>query len=98
MRWWSVGVSAAFALVVMVKPILLSGLNQLWMKLGILMGKVVSPISLGIVFYGVMTPIGAIVRLTGKAPLRLKFEPDANSYWIPREPPGPPPGSMNNQF
>lgn len=97
-RWWSVGVAIVFALVALVKPALLTGLNRLWMKLGILLGKVVSPIALGILFYVVITPIGMVIRLTGKDPLRLKFEPDADSYWIPREPPGPPPGSMNNQF
>ena len=97
-RWWSVGVAAAFALAALVKPALLAGLNRLWMKLGILLGKVVSPIALGILFYIVITPIGTMIRLTGKDPLRLKFDPDAESYWIPREPPGPPPGSMKNQF
>jgi len=97
-RWWSAGVAAVFALVALAKPTLLSGLNRLWMKLGILLGKVVSPIALGILFYIVITPIGAMIRLGGKDPLRLKFDPDAESYWIPREPPGPPPGSMNNQF
>ncbi len=98
LRWWSVGVAAVFALVALVKPALLAGLNRLWMKLGILLGKVVSPIALGILFYVVITPIGIMIRLTGKDPLRLKFDSDAESYWIPREPPGPPPGSMNNQF
>jgi hypothetical protein len=97
-RWWSVGVAGVFALVALVKPALLAGLNRLWMKLGILLGKVVSPIALGILFYVVITPIGVAIRLTGKDPLRLKFDPDAESYWIPREPPGPPPGSMKNQF
>jgi hypothetical protein len=97
-RWWSVGVAVVFALLALAKPALLAGLNRLWMKLGILLGKVVSPIALGILFYGVLTPLGAMMRLTGKDPLRLKFDPDAESYWIPRDPPGPPSGSMNNQF
>jgi len=97
-RWWSIGVAAAFGLIALAKPALLAGLNRLWMKLGVLLGKVVSPIALGILFYIVITPIGVIIRLTGKDPLRLKFDPDTASYWIPREPPGPPPGSMNNQF
>jgi Saxitoxin biosynthesis operon protein SxtJ len=97
-RWWSVAVAIVFALVALVKPALLAGLNRLWMKLGVLLAKVVSPIALGILFYVVITPIGVVIRLTGKDPLRLKFDPDAESYWIPREPPGPPPGSMNNQF
>ena len=97
-RWWSIGVAIVFTLVALVKPALLAGLNRLWMKLGILLGKVVSPIALGILFYVVITPIGVMIRLAGKDPLRLKFEPDADSYWILREPPGPPPGSMTQQF
>lgn len=98
LRWWSVGVAALVALVALVKPAFLAGLNRLWTKLGILLSKVVSPIALGILFYVVITPIGLVIRLAGKDPLRLKFDPNAESYWIPREPPGPPPGSMTNQF
>lgn len=97
-RWWAAGVAAAFALVALVKPALLAGPNRYWIKLGILLGKVVSPIALGVVFYGAITPLGAVMRLVGKDPLRLKRDPGADSYWIPREPPGPPPDSMTNQF
>ncbi len=97
-RWWSLAVAAAFALVALLKPVLLAGLNRLWIKLGVLLGKVVSPIALGILFYIVITPIGLVIRLTGKDPLRLKFAPAADSYWIPRDPPGPAPDSMNHQF
>jgi hypothetical protein len=97
-RWWAGGIAAVFAIVAMAKPALLAGLNRLWIKLGILLGKVVSPIALAIVFYGVIAPIGVVMRLTGKDPLRLKYDATAPSYWIPREPPGPPPDSMNNQF
>jgi hypothetical protein len=91
-------VAAAFALLAILKPVLLAGLNRLWIKLGVLLGKAVSPIALGILFYVVITPIGLIIRFTGKDPLRLKFSPDADSYWIPRDPPGPAPDSMNHQF
>lgn len=97
-RWWACGVAAAFGLVALLKPALLHGLNGLWIKLGVLLGKIVSPVALGILFYGVLTPIGTLIRLTGKDPLRLKLEPGADSYWIPRNPPGPPPDSMANQF
>jgi hypothetical protein len=98
LRWWAVGAVLVFALLALVKPALLARLNRLWIKLGILLGKVVSPIALGILFYGVFTPIGIMMRLAGKDPLRLQLAPDADSYWIPRVPPGPPPNSMNNQF
>ena len=97
-RWWALGVAAVFVLVALVYPAPLAGLNRLWMKLGVLLGKVVGPIALGVVFYGVVTPVGAMMRLTGKDPLRLKLDPGADSYWIPRDPPGPPPDSMTNQF
>jgi len=98
LRWWALAVSSVFALVALVKPKLLSRLNWLWMKLGLLLGKVVSPIALGILFYAVLTPMAVVVRLTGKDPLRLKLDPAADSYWIVRKPPGPPPDSMTNQF
>ena len=97
-RWWACGVAAVFALVALLKPALLSSLNRLWVKLGIVLGKVVSPIALGVLFYGVLTPLGIVMRLAGKDPLRLKLDPDADSYWIARKPPGPPPDSMTNQF
>ena len=97
-RWWAVGVAAVFAVVAVMRPTMLVGINRLWIKLGVLLGKVVSPIALGILFYGVMMPIGAVMRLTGKDPLRLKLDSGARSYWIVRKPPGPPPDSMTNQF
>ena len=97
-RWWSCGVAAVFALIALAKPALLAGLNRLWTKLGVLLGKVVSPIALGLLFYLILTPLGAVMRLAGKDPLRLKFDSGASSYWIRREPPGPAPDSMTNQF
>lgn len=97
-RWWAFGVAAVFALVAVMRPTLLAGLNRLWVKLGVLLGKLVSPIALGILFYGVFFPVGVAMRLAGKDPLRLRRDADAASYWIPRKPPGPPPDSMTNQF
>lgn len=98
LRWWSLVVAGAFALVAWFKPALLAGLNRQWMKLGLLLGKIVSPIALGILFYLIIAPIGLLVRIAGKDPLRLKLDAGADSYWILRKPPGPPPDSMTNQF
>src|SRR5207249_9397717 len=64
------------------KPALLAVPNRLWFKLGLLLGKVVSPVALGILFYCVIAPIGVLARLAGKDPLRLKLDSGANSYWI----------------
>jgi predicted membrane metal-binding protein len=97
-RWWAGSVAMVFAVVAMFRPTLLAGLNRLWIRLGVLLGKVVSPFALGILFLGVLMPVGAVLRLFGKDPLRLRLDSGADSYWILRQPPGPPPNSMTNQF
>ena len=97
-RGWSVGAAAAFALAALLKPSLLARPNRLWMRLGLVLAKIVSPLALGLLFYAVLAPFGLLVRLTGKDPLRLRRDPAASSYWIARKPPGPPPDSMTNQF
>lgn len=97
-RWWSCAVAALFAVIAMTKPSLLAGLNRQWLKFGLLLGKIVSPIALGLLFYGVIAPLGLGLRVFGKDPLRLKYDRSADTYWIRREPPGPPPDSMTNQF
>ena len=97
-RWWAAGVAVTFAVIAVMKPTLLASLNRLWIKLGLLLGKLVSPVALGILFYGVFFPIGIVMRIAGKDPLRLKRDADAASYWIARKPPGPPPDSMTHQF
>jgi hypothetical protein len=97
-RWWALAIAAAFALVAQLRPELLAGMNRQWMRLGLLLGRIVSPVALGILFYLVLTPLGALMRLAGKDPLRRKLDTAAPSYWLPRKPPGPPPDSMINQF
>lgn len=97
-RWWAVAIAATIGLIAVVAPALLAGPNRLWTAFGLLLGRVVRPIALGIVFYAVMTPVGLLMRIGGKDPLRLKRDPSLPSYWIAREPPGPPPDSMSNQF
>jgi len=97
-RWWSAGVAAAFGVVAFTVPSILAVPNRLWMKFGLLLAKIVSPIALGILFYLVFMPVGLVMRIAGKDPLRLRFDPAAKSYWIPRSPPGPDPKSMTNQF
>ena len=87
-----------FALVAFLRPGLLAPLNRLWAKLGLILFAVVSPVVLAIVYYGCITPIGWAMRLSGKDPLRLRFEPERKSYWVLRQPPGPPPDSLRNQF
>jgi hypothetical protein len=97
-RWWAVGIALVVGLVALLRPALLAGLNRLWTKFGLLLGHVMSPIALAMLFYGVMTPLGLAMRWTRHDPLRLARDAAARSYWQPREPPGPPPESMGQQF
>ena len=91
-------VAAIFLAVGVVRPNLLRPLNRGWMWLGAQLQRVVQPVIMGIMFYGVLTPVGFAMRLTGKDPLRLRHDRAASSYWIPRQPPGPSPSSMPRQF
>ena len=97
-RGWSLAVAGAFLAVSLVKPAWLAPLNTLWFRFGLLLQRVVHPIVLAVIYFAVVTPTGLIMRALGKDPLRLRFDPDATSYWIPRDPPGPEPESMKNQF
>lgn len=76
----------------------LTPLNRLWMKFGLLLGMVVAPVALSILFFAVVTPIGMLARALGKDFLRTRRDLGKNTYWIEREPPGPDPDSMKQQF
>jgi hypothetical protein len=97
-RWWSLIVCAAFAVVALTIPRVLAPLNRVWTRFGLLLHKVVSPIVLGIMFYGVITPMGVAMRWFGKDPLRLRYDAAAKSYWLERVPPGPKPDTLSDQF
>ena len=79
-------VSLIFLFVTLVKDDILSPLNKLWMRFGFLLGMIVSPIVLGIIFFGIFTPIATLMRLSGRDELRLKFRRKA-SHWITRSEP-----------
>ncbi len=80
------------------RPALLAPFNRLWTRFGLLLHKIVSPVVLGVMFYGAVLPIGLVMRGLGHDPLRRRFKPEAQSYWIVRCPPGPDPKSMTEQF
>lgn len=97
-RLWALMVAAVFAVIAITVPSILTPLNKAWMRLGLLLHRVVNPIVLGLMFLIAIVPIGLLMRLIGKDLLRLKFSRDASSYWIVREPKGPDPRSLNRQF
>lgn len=95
---WLALVAAGFLSLALIRPAVLAPLNKLWMKFGLLLAAIVNPIVLGILFFLVFTPMAFVARLVGKDFLRLKKQPEAKSYWIVRDPPGPEPVSMKDQF
>jgi len=98
LRIWSLILAALFAIAAFAFPSVLAPLNRLWMKLGLLLHKIVSPIVLGILFFVVITPMGVAMRAFGRDPLRLRRDNQSKSYWIDRTPPGPSPESFVDQF
>jgi Saxitoxin biosynthesis operon protein SxtJ len=97
-RPWSLMIAAGFMLCALAAPSLLGPLNRAWMRFGMLLHRIVSPVVLGIMFFLVITPMGTVMRLLGKDPLRLRYDGNASTYWVDRTPPGPPPQSLNHQF
>jgi hypothetical protein len=79
-------------------PAVLHTLNLMWLRFGLLLHGVVNPIVMALVFYGTVLPTGIVMRMMGKDILRLKRQPGADSYWILRQPPGPSPDTMKDQF
>lgn len=92
------GIAGVFLAVSLVAPGLLAPLNRLWLKFGALLHTLTSPVILGAMFFLVIMPIGLAMRLFGKDFLHLRLDPTAETYWIPRTPPGPERNSLDKQF
>ena len=82
-RIWSLVLSSAFLIITIIRPNLLTFINRLWIQFGILLGKIISPLVMGLVFFFVVTPIGILIRMLKKDVMGLKR--GAPSYWIKRE-------------
>ena len=98
LRLWMLPFSAAFLIAALVKPALLRPLNRAWTALGVLLNRVVSPCVTAVVYLLVVTPMAICMRWRGADLLRLETHPDAPTYWLYRDPPGPPPESMVHQY
>jgi Saxitoxin biosynthesis operon protein SxtJ len=92
------GIGAVLILFGLIAPARLAMLNRAWTKLGLILFKVVNPVVLGLIYLTTIVPIGLIMRLSGRDLLSLKLDRQAESYWVVREPPGPAPETMVNQF
>ena len=93
-RIWSAIISIIFLVLGLLNSKILAPFNKLWFKFGILLGKIISPIVMGIIFFFVVTPIGLIMRILGKDVLNLKYNKN-QSYWIEKNGPK---SKMKNQF
>ncbi len=93
-RIWSLILSLLFLILGLINSKILTPLNKLWFKFGIFLGKTISPVIMGIIFFFVVTPIGFIMRLLSKDILNLKYNKE-NSYWIKKTGPK---SKMKNQF
>ena len=94
LRIWSLLISFSFLILGVINSRILTPLNKLWFKFGLLLGKIISPIIMGIIFFMIVTPIGVIMRLLNKDLLNLKYN-QQNSYWIKKTGPK---SKMKNQF
>ena len=93
-RIWSLIISLAFLILGLLNSKILKPLNKIWFKFGLLLGKIISPLVMGLIFFIVVTPIGLLMRLFNKDLLNLKFN-KTKSYWIKKNGPK---SKMKNQF
>ena len=94
LRIWSLVVAIIFFILGLINSKVLTPLNKLWFKFGLLLGKIVSPLIMGIIFFFVVTPTAFIIRIIGKDLLNLKFN-NKKTYWIEKTGPK---SKMKNQF
>ena len=94
LRFWSMAVSLIFLILGLINSKIFTPLNKLWMKFGLLLGNIVSPIVMGIIFFGVVTPTGLLMKLFGKDILELKKN-KKNTYWKKKDNLN---NNMKNQF
>ena len=88
-------ISLIFLILGLMNSKLLTPLNKVWFKFGIILGAIVAPIVMGIVFFAVVTPVGFMMRIVGKDLLNKKYDNKKESYWIKRDKPI---GTMKRQF
>jgi hypothetical protein len=90
--------SAAFLAAALLAPGILAPLNRLWTRLAMVLYKVMNPITMGLLFFFVITPMGVAMRAFGKDFLKQRADASSPSYWVRRDPPGPDPETMKRQF
>ncbi len=97
-KWVFLALAVAFAAAALFKPGWLTPFNRAWFKLGLILNQFVNPIIMGLMFFAAVTPLGWYLRKKGQDLLRLKMEPEAETYRIERQPPRAGEGALTKQF
>ena len=95
LRIWSLIISIIFLILGLLNSSILYPLNRIWMKFGYLLGAIIAPIVMALIFFGVVTPTGILMKIVGKDLLNLKINKNKKTYWIKKERLK---SSMRNQF
>jgi len=95
---WSLIIAGIFFALSIATPNTLKPLNILWFKFGLLIGRFINPIVMFVIYVVAILPMGLLLKLFRKDLLSLKFDKSASSYWVKRQPPGPAPDSLKDQF
>ena len=82
-RMWALGIASIFLVLGLINSKILTPVKKSWIKLGEILGKIIAPIVMGLIYFLIITPIGLLMRLVGKDVLNLKFNKN-DSYWIKR--------------
>jgi len=94
-NFWLIGISIIFLVLGLMNSKFLNPLNKLWFKFGIMLGAIIAPIVMSIVYFLVVTPIGLLMKIIGKDLLNIKYDKSKKTYWIKRNIPV---GTMKRQF
>ena len=94
-NFYLISIALIFLILGLFNSKILSPLNKVWIKFGEILGRVIAPIVMAIVYFLILTPISLLVRLFGKDLIGMKFSNDIKSYWIKRKKHI---GSMDKQF
>lgn len=94
--WWALAIAAGFLATALLIPQVLAPANRLWFRFGLLLGRIISPVVMAVIFFCAVVPTALVFKLARKDLLRLKRNPQAQTYWIKRDESVS--GSMRDQF
>ena len=95
---WMIAIGGVIAIVTLTRAEWLAPLKHAWMKLGDLLGKIVSPVVMAVIYFVIFTPVGYFMRLSGRDALSLRLDKTLPTYWVRRDPPGPADDSFKEPF